>query len=150
MDKFRKNKKNRAGFTMVELMAVLIILGLLATAVVMNFAGRVDKARIETTKANLKLLHNAVLQFKMDTGQYPSEEDGLYALIEQPMDVRNWQSGGYLETTDIPKDGWGNDFVYIRYPESGKPFAIKSYGADGEDGGEEGTPDEDLYSTDAN
>lgn len=148
--KLKRQRRFKSGFTMVELMAVLIILGLLATAVVMNFTGRVEKARVETTKANLKLLHNAILQFKMDTGQYPSEEDGLYALIEQPADVRNWQSGGYLETTDIPVDGWGNDFEYIRFPESGKPFAIKSYGADGEPGGEEETADEDLLSTDAN
>ena len=143
----RNNRKN--GFTMVELMAVLIILGLLATAVVLNFAGRVDDARVKTTKANLKLLHNAVLQFKMDTGRYPSEEEGLDVLIEKPADVKNYSTGGYLETTEIPTDGWGNDFVYIRYPESGKPFAIKSYGADGEDGGEEGSLDQDLYSTDA-
>lgn len=150
MKKVSKKRKFRAGFTMVELMAVIIIIGILAAAVVLNFAGRVDAARVTTTKANLKLLHGAVLQFKMDTGRYPSEEEGLNVLIEAPTDVKNYATGGYLESTEIPKDGWGNDFVYIRFPESGKPFAIKSYGADGEDGGEEGTIDADLYSTDAN
>lgn len=144
-----RNKRNRKnGFTMVELVAVLIILGLLAAVVVKSFTGTVDEARVKTTKMSLKLLHDAVLQFKMDTGQYPSEEDGLMALIEEPPDVIGWTSGGYLETTEVPKDAWGGDFVYQLEPESGKPFVIISYGADGESEGEGNNAD--LYSTDAN
>jgi general secretion pathway protein G len=144
-----KEKKRyvRKAFTMVELMAVLIILGLLAAVVVRNFVGQTDRARVVTTKANLRLLHMAVTQFKMDTGRFPTEEEGLTVLIEQPSDVENWQPGGYLETTEIPKDGWKHDFIYERFPESGKPFVIKSLGADGEEGGED--YDADLYSTDA-
>lgn len=137
----------RCGFTMVELMAVLIILGLLAAVVVRNFVGQTDKARVTTTKANLRLLHMAVNQFKMDTGRLPTEEEGLMVLIEPPDDVANYQPGGYLETTELAKDGWGNDFIYELYPESGKPFVIKSLGADGEEDGED--YDADLLSTDA-
>jgi len=144
----RRKTNLKSGFTMVELMAVLIILGLLAAVVVRNFVGQTDKARVTTTKANLRLLSGAVNQFKMDTGRFPTEEEGLKALIEQPTDVENGPAGGYLETTEIPKDGWGNDFIYVLYPESGKPFAIKSLGADGEEGGEGN--DADLLSTDAN
>jgi len=132
---------------MVELMAVLVILGLLMAVVVRNFVGSTDKARAVTTKTNLRLLHLSVNQFKMDTGRFPTEEEGLMALIEQPSDVEGWQPGGYLETTELPKDGWGNDFIYELWPESGKPFAIISFGADREEGGEEGTYDEDLRST---
>jgi general secretion pathway protein G len=144
----KEKKRNvRKGFTMVELMAVLIILGLLAAVVVRNFVGQTDRARVTTTKANLKLLHMAVNQFKMDTGRFPTEEEGLTVLIEQPSDIENWPPGGYLETTDIPKDGWGNDFIFELYPESGKPFVIRSLGADGEEGGED--YDADLLSTDA-
>ena len=132
---------------MVELMAMLIIIGLLATLVVTKVASKIDQARVTTTKANLKLLHNAVNQFKMDTGRFPTEEEGLMALIEQPSDVTGWEPGGYLETTQIPQDGWGNDFIYELYPESGKPFVIKSLGADGQEGGEDN--DADLLSTDA-
>jgi len=143
----RKTSRTRYGFTMVELMAVLIILGLLAAVVVRNFVGQTDKARVTTTKANLRLLSGAVNQFKMDTGRFPTEDEGLLVLIQQPTDVQNWQPGGYLETTELPKDGWGNDFIYVLYPESGKPFVIKSYGADGEEGGE--GYDADLLSTDA-
>jgi general secretion pathway protein G len=145
--KKRKRRKVRSGFTMVELMAMLIIIGLLATLVVTKVASQIDKARKTTTKANLKMLHAQVTQFKLDTGRFPTEEEGLMALIEQPSDVMNYEIGGYLETTEVPQDGWGNDFVYEEFPESGKPFVIKSYGADGEEGGED--YDADLYSTDA-
>jgi general secretion pathway protein G len=143
----KRRKKVRRGFTMVELMAMLIIIGLLATLVVTKVASQIDKARVTTTKANLKILHSAVNQFKMDAGRFPTEEEGLMALIEQPSDVISYETGGYLETTEIPQDGWGNDFIYELYPESGKPFVIKSFGADGEEGGED--YDADLYSTDA-
>ena len=143
----RKNRKVRAGFTMIELMAVLIVLGLLATVVVQNFVGSADKTRVITTKTNLKTLHYAVKQFKMETGRYPSEEVGLEELIIQPDDVDNWQPDGYLDSSEIPKDGWGEDFIYERYPEGGGAFVIKSYGADKEEGGE--GYDEDLLSTDA-
>ncbi|MBW8040485.1 MAG: type II secretion system protein GspG [Planctomycetes bacterium] len=146
--KTRRKNRMRKGFTMVELMAVLIILGLLATVLVKNFMGQTDKARVITTKANLKILHTAVMQYKMDTGQFPSEEDGLVALIEPPSEVEELaEPGGYLETTEIPKDGWGNEYYYELYPESGRSFVIISWGADGEDGGED--YDSDLSSTDA-
>jgi general secretion pathway protein G len=143
----KRRRDIKAGFTMVELMAVLIILGLLAALVVTKVAGKIDQARVTTTKANLKSLHMAVNQFKMDTSRFPSEEMGLEELIEQPSDVTGWEPGGYLETTDIPKDGWGEEFIYERFPESGKAFVIKSFGADKEEGGE--GYDTDLLSTDA-
>lgn len=145
--KERRKQYVRSGFTMVELMAVLIILGLLAGVVVKNFVGQVDKAKVRTTMASLKLLHSAVNQFYMDTGRWPGEDEGLYVLIEQPTDVENWPAGGYLDTTEIPPDAWGNEFIYERYPESGKPFVIKSFGADNQEGGE--GYDADLFSTDA-
>ena len=132
---------------MVELMAMLIIIGLLATLVVTKVASKIDDARVITTKANLKTLHFAVNQFKMDTGRFPTEEEGLSVLVIEPPDVIKYEQGGYLETTEISKDGWKNDFIYERFPESGKQFVIKSYGADREEGGEDN--DADLLSTDA-
>jgi general secretion pathway protein G len=139
--------KVRRGFTMVELMAVLVIIGLLASVVALNVIGKIDKAKVTATKASLKMLHNAVIQFKLDTGRFPTEEEGLSVLVVQPDDVTNYPEGGYLETTEVPKDGWKNDFIYQLYPESGKPFVIISYGADGQEGGEDNNAD--LYSTDA-
>jgi len=145
MEKRKKNMKS--GFTMVELMAVLIIIGLLGTLVATKVVSQIDKAKVTTTKSNLKELHRLVNQFKMDTGRFPTEEEGLYALIEEPSDVEGYQPGGYLETTDVPLDGWKREFIFELYPESGKAFVIISYGADGEEGGE--GYDTDLYSTDA-
>jgi general secretion pathway protein G len=132
---------------MIEIMAVIVIIGILAGIVAVSVVGKIDKARVISTKASLKMLHSAVIQFKLDTGRYPTEEAGLQELIEQPTDVTGWNTGGYLETTSLPKDAWGNDFVYQLLPESGKPFVIISYGANGEEGGE--GYDKDLYSTDA-
>jgi general secretion pathway protein G len=141
-----RNEKRRA-FTMIEIMAVIVIIGILAGIVAVSVVGKIDKARVISTKASLKMLHSAVIQFKLDTGRYPTEEAGLQELIEQPTDVTGWNTGGYLESTTLPKDAWGNDFVYQLLPESGKPFVIISYGANGEEGGE--GYDADLYSTDA-
>src|SRR3989339_355249 len=114
-------KRKRKAFTMLEIMAVLIILGLLATLVAKKVGDKVDQARVATTKTNLKLLHQSINQFKMDTARFPTEDEGLYALIEQPSDVTNYPPGGYLETTEIPPDGWGEEFIYELYPESGQP-----------------------------
>ena len=145
MEKRKKNVKS--GFTMVELMAMLIIIGLLATLVVTQVADQIEKARITTTKANLKTLHQKVVEFKMDTGGYPPEEDGLLALIVAPSGVINYPPNGYLGTSEVPTDAWGNEFYYELYPETGGEFRIVSWGADGEEGGED--YDMDLYSTDA-
>jgi general secretion pathway protein G len=142
-----RKKHNERGFTMVELMAVLVILGLLAAVVVQNFVGAVDKGRKTTTMASLRQLHTAINQFHLDTGRWPAEDEGLTVLVQQPADVTNYPPGGYLDTTEVPTDGWGNDFIFELYPESGKPFVIKSLGADGQEGGE--GYNADLSSTDA-
>ncbi len=146
MIKTERANKTRRGFTMVELMAVLVIIGLLAGVVAVNVVGKIDRARVTATRANLKLLHNSVIQFKLDTGRFPTEEEGLQVLVDSS-GVTGADPDSYLETTDVPKDGWKNEFIYELYPESGKPFVIISFGADGEEGGED--YDTDLYSTDA-
>jgi general secretion pathway protein G len=141
------NRKNRSAFTLVEIMAVVIIIGLLAAVAASNFMGQTDKARVKTTQATLKVLHEQVMMFKLDTGRFPTEEEGLKALVEKPSDVENWSPSGYLQSTKVPKDAWGNEYVYQLNPESGKPFVIISYGADRQEGGEGN--DADLLSTNA-
>ncbi len=141
------NRKNRSAFTLVEIMAVVIIIGLLAAVAASNFMGQTDKARVKTTQATLKVLHEQVMMFKLDTGRFPTEEEGLKALVEKPSDVENWDPSGYLQSTKVPKDAWGNEYVYQLNPESGKPFVIISYGADRQEGGEGN--DADLLSTNA-
>ena len=143
-----RKRNNKKGFTLVEVMAVLIIVGLLATVAVKNFMGQTKKAKVTTTKANLKVLHEAVQLFQMDTSRYPSDEEGLTSLVEEPADAEGWNiEGGYLSSTNLPKDGWKRDFDYILDPGNGQPFVIISYGADGEEGGE--SYNADLWSTDA-
>lgn len=141
-----KQNRNKA-FTLVELMAVLLIVALLAGVAARNFMGQTERAKVTTTRATLRMLHGAVQMFKLDTGRYPSEEMGLQELVEQPADVENWVPGGYLDTTTVPRDAWRNEFVYQLNPESGMPFVIISYGADGRESGE--GYDADLWSTDA-
>ena len=99
-------KRKKTGFTIVEIMAVLVIIGLLATMVGTRVIKQIEKAKIETTKANLKTLQTAVNQFFMDVGRLPTQEEGLDALITQPPGVENYDPGGYLEQTKVPKDGW--------------------------------------------
>jgi general secretion pathway protein G len=128
---------------MIEMMAVLIILGLLGTLVTTKVITKIDQAKEITTKSNLKSYHTQVNQFRMDTGRYPTEQEGLWALIEQPSDVTSYPDGGYLEATEINKDGWGRDFIYETYPGSNPAFLIRSCGPDGEPDTED-----DLLSTD--
>ncbi len=97
---------------------------------------KIEDAQVWVTKANIVVLHNAVMQFKMDTGRYPEEAEGLNALVEQPNDIAGWQPGGYIEYTKLPRDEWGGEFIYYLNPENGRPFVIMSLGADGEEGGE--------------
>lgn len=143
----KRNRFVRYGFTMIELMAMLVIIGLLGTLVATRVLKQIDKAKVATTKANLKTLHAAVNNFYMDHGRFLSEEGGLEELIVQPGDIEDYPEGGYLEEAEVPKDGWKNEFEYVLYPESGKPFVIISYGADNAEGGVDDNTD--LYSTDA-
>ena len=105
-----------------------------------------NRDRVTVTRINLRVLHQAVIQFKMDTGRFPTQEEGLTVLIKKPSGVTRYPPGGYLDTKEVPKDAWGRDFVYGLWPESGKPFVIMSYGADGKKGGQ--GYDADLLSTD--
>ncbi len=125
-----------AGFTLIELLVVLVVLGLLAALVFPKLAGVGDKARVDTTKTQIKALEDAVEQFNIENGFYPGTEQGLMALVLKPtsgQEPKNYREGGYLKT--VPKDAWGNDFVY-QAPGAHGAFDITSYGADGLPGGD--------------
>ena len=94
-------------------------------------SSQADRARVIVTKAYLKLLRNAVSQFQMDIGRLPAASEGLNALIAQPARTQNWPAGGYLETAEVPKDAWGNEFRYVLDPNLPGGFGIYSCGRDG-------------------
>ncbi len=126
------------GLTLIELMVVIIILGILATVIVPRFMDQPEKARVAKARVEIESLASAVKMFKLDNGFYPSTEQGLKALVEKPTVGRipaHWREGGYLEKKKVPKDPWGNDYVYIS-PSPNGDFEIISYGADGREGGE--------------
>jgi len=110
------SKCNNKGFTLLELIVVMFILGLLAVIVAPRIIGRTDDARITKAKIQIKNFETALKLFKIDNGFYPSTEQGLEALIQKPTIGRiptNYREGGYLEQKKIPLDPWGNPYVYI-------------------------------------
>ncbi|MCG8535658.1 MAG: type II secretion system major pseudopilin GspG [Pseudomonadales bacterium] len=125
--------RNQRGFTLIEVMIVVAILGVLATLVVVNIGGAQDTANINATKSNLQAVSQALDLFKLDNYRYPTTDQGLEALVEKPDNARNWPDGGYLKK--MPKDGWENGFVYIS-PGTDGPYDLFSLGADGVEGGE--------------
>ncbi len=136
--------RNNRGFTLIEIMVVVIILGLLATIVLTNVMGREDEARINAAKAQIRSLEGALDGFKLDNGFYPTTDQGLDALIKKPETGRiptKWKEGGYLKPARIPKDPWGNDYHYFSPGNEGREYEIVSYGADGEQGGEKKNAD---------
>ena len=129
----------KTGFTLIELMVVLVILGLLATFIGPAILGKPDEARVTKTKNDMSAIETALKMYKVDNSLYPSTEQGLGALIDKPtVDPipRNWNSSGYMDLTELPTDPWGMQFLY-RSPTDveDRDYEIISYGADGKEGG---------------
>ena len=129
--------KRHQGFTLIEIMVVLVILGLLAAAVAPSIIGKADEARVKRAITDIKAISNALDLYKLDNYNYPSTEQGLQALVSKPSgfpEAKNWNRDGYLKT--FPRDSWEQDFIYIS-PGTNGPFDLYSLGADGKEGGEE-------------
>lgn len=138
------NKSNDRGFTLIELMVVIVILGVLAGLIIPRIMGRPEEARQMKARIQMESIETALKLYKLDNGAYPSTEQGLEALVEAPTVgqlPRAWREGGYLEKGKIPKDPWGNDYIYL-CPGLHYDFDLISCGADGQIGGE--THDKDI------
>lgn len=132
-----------SGFTLIEVMVVIVILGVLAALIVPNVMGRSEKAKIDTTQITLKGVAGALDQYKLDNGHFPTmQEGGLDALVNQPATAKNWMPGGYVKG-GYPKDSWKNDVQYVIPGADGRAFDLYSFGADGKEGGEGN--DADIY-----
>ncbi|HET8708081.1 MAG TPA: type II secretion system major pseudopilin GspG [Pseudomonadales bacterium] len=126
-------RKAQTGFTMIEIMVVVAILGILAAMVVPSIIGKDDQARVARAKSDIKAISSALDMYKLDNYKYPTTEQGLEALVNKPENAKNWPEGGYLKK--VPTDPWENPFVYVS-PAEGAPYEIISYGSDGQEGGE--------------
>ena len=129
---------DRRGFTLIEIMVVMIILGILAGLIIPRIMGRPEEARRTKARIQIESIETALKLYKLDNGSYPTTEQGLQALVEVPETgelATAWREGGYLEKGRVPKDPWGNEYVYLS-PGIHDDFDLMSYGADGETGGE--------------
>ncbi len=146
---FRK-KISEQGFTLIELMVVIVILGVLAALIAPRIMGRPEEARRTKARIQIEGIETALKLYKLDNGSYPSTEQGLEALIETPSVgklPKNWRKGGYLEKGKVPKDPWANDYVYLS-PGNHDGYDLMSYGPDGEQGGEDEDKDINSWETD--
>jgi general secretion pathway protein G len=125
----------QAGFTLIEIMVVVVILGILAAIVAPNVISRIDDAAVSRAKQDIRAIESALKLYRLDNFRYPTTDQGLEALVSQPNDptIRSWRQGGYLDK--LPKDPWNNTYRYL-YPGRQGEFDVFTYGADGQPGGE--------------
>ncbi len=140
---YRKHPK-QSGFTLIEIMIVVVILGILASIVVPNIMGSPDEARIVKAKQDIRTLEGALNLYKLDNFNYPSTDQGLEALVSKPSgqpEAKNWKKKGYLKK--LLKDPWGNEYLYLNSGADGD-INIFSYGSDGRKGGVDSAADIDT------
>ncbi len=142
--KRKREKEKQTGFTLIEIMVVVVIIGMLMTLVGVRIFNRLEKAKRKVAVAQIRNFMTALESFRLDNGFYPTTEQGLEALVKKPTIPpipKHYPEGGYLTSKKIPPDPWGNPYVYFSPGLNGEDYTIESYGADGVDGGEGGGAD---------
>ena len=124
------------GFTLIEIMVVVVIIGLLAAVIVPQVVSRVEEARVSKAHQDINSIETALTMFHLDNSKYPGTDLGLTALVTQPTDpsIRHWRPGGYVKR--VSKDPWGNDYLYVYPGTHGQEYDLYSLGADGQPGGD--------------
>ena len=134
MTRQQRRHSNQDGFTLIEIMVVILILGLLATIVVQSLRGATDKAKRVKAQADIAEIKTGLDRYYLDSGSYPTTDQGLASLVAAPQGGRvpaNYEAGGYIQS--VPKDPWGNPYFY---QSDGNAYVLKSFGADGAEGGD--------------
>ena len=129
-----RRRTQESGFTLIEMMVVMVIIGLLVALVGPNFIRQGEKAKGKAARAQIEMLGTALDTFRLDVGRYPTTQEGLAALRQRPFGTDRWD-GPYLKK-DVPADPWGRPYYYRSPGEGGRPYDLVSYGADGAPGGD--------------
>ena len=145
MARVKKQQLSNTGFTLIELMIVVVILGLLSTIIMPKILDRPEQARRMKAKVDIRSIESALALFKTDTGRFPTTSEGLEVLVSNP-GIKGYNADGYLDK--VPSDPWGTKYVYISPGANSRDYDLKSYGKDGESGGAEDSADIESWNLD--
>ena len=137
--KYTYKTKQQQGFSLIEVLVVVVIMGMLIGLIGPNVLGQVDRARVTTAKSDIASLSQALDMYKLDNHFYPTTDQGLEALVRRPQsspEPRNWNPEGYIKGSKLPLDPWDGEYVYMSPGEDNRPYELLSLGADARPGGE--------------